>query len=195
MEFYKNMEITVITPTASERSLTDRGFSNFFRVNANDDIQSVVDAEFLVEDLGAKRIAVLYNDAGYEIEAPYLRAEIVEAGITVPMLASDGAFLAATIDEANGTAEGMYVSGFAPSPASIASAEWFEAYQADIAMEVLAEGIRKAGSLSARDIADALRAGSFETLVDVVTYQENGDLQDPQIWIYKVENGEFVQVK
>jgi len=260
MEFYQNMDITVITPTASERSLTNRGFTNFFRVNANDDIQSVVDAEFLVENLGAKRVAVLYNDtvyaqglakslmeelsargsetvlsievkeeqsrfpdevaqiadanpdaifyAGYEIEAPYLRAEIVEAGIDVPMLASDGAFLAATIDEANGTAEGMYVSGFAPSPASIASAEWFEAYQAVeyrdpdtfsvngyIAMEVLAEGIRNAGSLSSNSITDALRSGSFETIVDIVTYQDNGDLEEPKIWIYQVQNGEFVQVK
>ena len=46
------------------------------------------------------------------------------------MLASDGAFLAATIDESNGTAEGMYVGAFALSPRNVAAAEWFEAYQA-----------------------------------------------------------------
>ena len=59
--------------------------------------------------------AVFY--AGYEIEAPYLRYELVEAGLDMPMLGSDGVFLAASIDEAAGTAEGMYVSAFAPSPA------------------------------------------------------------------------------
>jgi hypothetical protein len=34
MELYKNFPIVVITPTASEKSLTERGFTNFFRVNA-----------------------------------------------------------------------------------------------------------------------------------------------------------------
>jgi branched-chain amino acid transport system substrate-binding protein len=179
---YKDMPLLVITPTASEQSLTQQGYRNFFRVNANDAVQARVDAEFLVDKLQAKRIAVVHNDteygqglaaalvqelaargaevalqlqvaegqsryadevaritatapdaifyAGYEIEAPYLRAELVEAGVTAPMLASDGAFLAATIDESNGTAEGMYVSAFAPSPRSVADAAWFEAYQA-----------------------------------------------------------------
>ncbi len=46
------------------------------------------------------------------------------------MLASDGAFLAATIDESNGAAEGMYVSAFAPSPRTVGDSRWFEAYQA-----------------------------------------------------------------
>ncbi|MCB0188813.1 MAG: branched-chain amino acid ABC transporter substrate-binding protein, partial [Caldilineaceae bacterium] len=168
MELYQSMPVVVITPTASEQSLTERGYSNFFRVNANDTIQAKVDADFLVNKLAAKRVAVVHNDteygrglatslaaelralnaeavldlevaegqaryvdevaqiqsanvdaifyAGYEIEAPYLRAELAETGIDLPMLASDGAFLAATIDESNGTAEGMYVSAFAPSP-------------------------------------------------------------------------------
>jgi branched-chain amino acid transport system substrate-binding protein len=211
MELYQDMPLLVITPTASEQSLTTRGYTNFFRINANDAIQAAVDAEFLVERLGARRIAVLHNDtaygrglaaafaeqaqargaevaltrevqegqaryaaevsavrganpdaifyAGYEIEAPYLRAELVEAGITVPMLASDGAFLATTIDESNGTAEGMYVSAFAPSPRSVADEQWFEAYQAVeyrnpdtysvngyVGMQALLEGAAKADS-------------------------------------------------
>ncbi len=133
MEFYQNMAVVVVTPTASEQSLTERGYTNFFRANANDAIQAAVDAEFLAGTLGAKRVAVVHNDteygkglamslyprtggqrrrncpahwrlrkvrpatptkwprsrrlrrtplfyAGYEIEAPYLRAELVEAG-------------------------------------------------------------------------------------------------------------------
>ena len=78
------------------------------------------------------------------------------------MLCSDGAFLAATIDESDGTAEGMYVSAFAPSPRDVATPAWFEAYQAVeyrnpdtysvngyVAMQVLAEGVRKANTLDA----------------------------------------------
>ena len=260
MELYHTLPLIVITPTASEQSLTARGYTNFFRVNASDDVQAAVDARFLTEKLGAKRVAVLFNNteygrglaaalvkeleargaqavtrieveegqgrysaevaqvqsaapdaifyAGYEIETPYLRAELVRAGVTAPMLASDGAFLAATIDESDGTAEGMYVSAFAPSPRAVGDPQWFEAYQAVeyrnpdtysvngyVAMQVLAEGVRQAGSLEASEIAAALRRAPVKTLLNELRYKENGDLTDPQIWIYQVKDGEFQQVE
>lgn len=260
MQRYKDMPIVVITPTASEQSLTAQGYTNFFRVNANDAVQAAVDAEFLVQKLNAKQVAVVHNDtaygkglaaalaqelqkqgaavaitlqvtegqsrffdeiakiksanadaifyAGYEIEAPYLRAALVEAGIKLPMLASDGAFLAATIDESNGTAEGMYVSAFAPSPRNVADAKWFEAYQAVeyrnpdtysvngyVAMQVLAEGVRKADALDAAKVADAIRTNALDTLLKALNFSDNGDLVDPQIWIYQVVDGEFKQVQ
>ena len=258
MELYKDMPLVVITPTSSEQSLTERGYTNFFRVNANDAVQAAVDARFLVEKLGARRVAVVFNNteygrglaasltrelaqrggeavlqleveegqshyerevaqiqeanpdavfyAGYEIETPYLRAALVGAGVTVPMLASDGAFLGATIDEAAGAAEGMYVSAFAPSPRNVADARWIEAYQAVeyrnpdtysvngyVAMQVLADGVRQAGSLEAPRVADALRKNALKTLLNDLRYQSNGDLVDPQIWIYQVVDGEFQQ--
>jgi len=260
MELYKDMDLVVITPTSSEQSLTERGYDNLFRVNANDVVQAAVDARFLTEELGARRVAVIFNDteygrglaalliqeleqrgaeavlqleveegqgryesevaqtqasrpdavfyAGYEIEAPYLRATLVEAGVTVPMLASDGAFLGATIDEAGGTAEGMYVSAFAPSPRNVADDRWFEAYQAVeyrnpdtysvngyVAMQVLAAGVGAADSLGAAAVADALRGNSLATLLGDLRYQPNGDLVDPQIWIYQVSGGDFQQVQ
>lgn len=260
LERYQQMPLLVITPTASEQSLTHQGYQNFFRVNASDDVQARIDAEFLARDLGAKNVAVLHNDteygrglanslvtelqsrnvavalqtevkegqnlfpdevnqikasgadaifyAGYEIETPYLRAELMEANVTVPMLASDGAFLAATIDEANGKAEGLYVSAFAPSPRALNNAKWFEAYQAVeyrnpdtysvngyVAMQVLQEGAKKANSLDSSAIANALHGSSVSTLLNTLTYDDNGDLTNPQIWIYQVKDGEFVQVK
>ena len=260
MERYQEMDVVVITPTASEQSLTEQGFPNFFRVNANDSVQAAVDAQFLVETLNAQKVVVVHNNtgygqglanaliqalagrgatavltleveegqsrypdevaaiqnaeadaifyAGYEIEAPYLRADLVEAGVTLPMLASDGAFLAATIDESNGTAEGMYVSAFAPSPSEVADASWFEAYQAVeyrnpdtysvngyVAMQVLAEGIRLADSIVAGDVSQALRSNPVSTLLDTLEYTEDGDLTEPRIWIYQVVDGAFVQVE
>lgn len=259
MEYYKNMPLLVVTPTSSEQSLTTRGYTNFFRVNANDAVQAAVDADFLASTLKAKRVAVVHNDtdygkglaaslmheldakgvqtavqlqvkegqsrytnevkaikdanadaifyAGYEIEAPYLRAELVEAGITVPMLASDGAFLAATIDESNGTAEGMYVSAFAPSPRSVADKKWFEAYQAVeyrnpdtysvngyIGMQVLADAVRKADSFDRDKLAAVLHQDAMPTLLSDLRFQSNGDLVQPKIWIYQVVDGEFKQV-
>lgn len=260
METYKNLPIIVITPTASETSITQRGYRNFFRVNANDAVQAQVDADFLVTTLGARRIAVLHNDteygiglgreitaelqdrgaeviltsqvaegqerydnevaalkgaapdaifyAGYEIEAPYLRLALAQAGLSAtPMLASDGAFLSATIDEAAGAAEGMYVSAFAPSPQSVADSQWIKDYQAvDFrnpdtysingysALMVLAEGVRKANSLDASKIADALRGATVDTLAGALTYIPQGDLVDPTVYVFQVRDNAFVQV-
>ncbi len=258
MDIYKNLPIVVITPTSSETSITQQGYRNFFRVNANDTVQADVDAAYLVNQLKARRVAVLHNDtpygiglgnemtralrglgaevvlslqvkegqsrfleeaakinaiqpdaifyAGYEIEAPYLRADLVENGLDMPMLASDGAFLAATIDESNGTAEGMYVSAFAPSP-SVAGQNWIEAYQAVeyrnpdtysvngySAMAILAEGIKKANSLDAAKVADAIRTLDYKGIIGELQFQPNGDLQNPQVYIFQVKNNEFVQV-
>ncbi|MEX1018589.1 MAG: branched-chain amino acid ABC transporter substrate-binding protein [Litorilinea sp.] len=259
MELYKDMSLLVITPTASEESLTQRGYSNFFRINANDNVQAAVTAAFMTGDLNVQRVAVVHNNteygrglaaafvrelegrggvtavkleveegqsvydteverirtanaqaifyAGYEIEAPYLRLALVEAGLDLPTLASDGAFLAATIDEAAGTAEGMYVSAFAPSPRSLDNAPWFEAYQAVeyrnpdtysvngyVAMQVLAEGVRQADDMDRDRIAAALRNSVVSTLLNNLSFEDNGDLTSPQIWIYQVQDDEFRQV-
>jgi branched-chain amino acid transport system substrate-binding protein len=166
--------------------------------------QARYDAEIAqIESAGPD--AIFY--AGYEIEAPYLRAQLVRAGITIPMLCSDGAFLAATIDEADGTAEGMYVSAFAPSPEAVSDDAWFEAYQAVeyrnpdtysvngyVAMEVLAEGVRMADAIQHGQVADALRQNAIPTLLGQLQFEDDGDLVDPGIWIYRVEDSEFKQI-
>ena len=259
MEIYQSLPIIVVTPTASETSISQRGYDNFFRVNANDAMQAQVDAGFLVNTLGAKRIAVLHNDteygvglgreisaalaglgaevvltrqvvegqerydaevsavqaanpdaifyAGYEIEAPYLRAALVQAGVTQPMLASDGAFLAATIDEAAGMAEQMYVSAFAPSPATVVDSQWIKEYQAIdfrnpdtysingyTALMALADGAKKANSLDAGKIAAALHGSSVSSLLGQLSFDPSGDLTDPTVYIFQVKDNAFVQV-
>ena len=260
MAIYKDLPIIVITPTASEVSLTQQGFRNFFRVNAANDVQAQIGAEYLVSKLGAKKIAVLYNDdpygidlgklvaadlqrlgaqapltaqvkveqnrfpdevakikaagvdavfyAGYEVECPYLRADLRDAGLDkLTFMASDGCFLAATIDNSDGAAEGMYVLSFAPSPKSAVDQAWVQAYQAVeyrnpdtysvngySAMEVLAEGAKKAGVLNSAKIADAIRKLDITTPLGRVQFLDNGDLRSPQIYIFEVKGGEFAQV-
>jgi branched-chain amino acid transport system substrate-binding protein len=260
METYKDLSLVVITPTASEVTLTQKGYRNFFRVNANDLTQAQVDAEFLVNSLGARRVAVIYNDdpygqglaqllakdlqdlgaevaidlqvaveqstfpdeipqivaaqpdavfyAGYEVEAPYLRLELVEAGLDVPFLASDGAFLAATIDEAGSAAEGMYVSAFGPKPEAAVDDTWITEYQSIeyrnpdtysingySALEVLAEGVRKAGTLDAGQVANAIHSlAPVDTPMGALSYNAEGDLQTQKIFIFQVQGADWVQV-
>ncbi len=260
MEIYKDLSLVVITPTASEVSLTQQGYLNFFRVNANDEAQAQVDADFLVNRLGARRVAVVYNDdpygqglgrligddlralgaevvvdlqvaveqstfeeeipqilaaqpdavfyGGYEVEAPYLRLELVEAGLEVPFLASDGAFLAATIDEAGSAAEGIYVSAFGPSPRAAVDETWIREYQAVeyrnpdtysingySALQVLAEGVKEADSFEAPQIAGAIRSlVGMETPMGSLSYKADGDLKEQKIYIYQVQGGDWLQV-
>ena len=260
MDVYKDLSLVVITPTASEVSLTQKGYRNFFRVNANDNTQARVDAEFLVEKLGAKRVAVIYNDdpygqglgelitrelqamgsevvlnlqvgveqstfpdeipqivaaqpdaifyGGYEVEAPFLRLELVEAGLTVPFLASDGAFLAATIDDALHAADGMYVSAFGPRPEAAVDETWIKEYQAVeyrnpdtysingySALEVLAEGVKSADSFDAAQVANAIRGlPEVQTPMGNLSYSSEGDLTDQKIYIFQVVEGDWVQV-
>ncbi|MBN1284790.1 MAG: branched-chain amino acid ABC transporter substrate-binding protein [Anaerolineae bacterium] len=273
LPIYDGLDIVVITPTSSLQSLTAQGYRRFFRVNASDATQAAVDARFLVEKLGATRIAVLHNDeqygidlaagvqaelealgadvatvrqipigppdpvnepgagqpvyypealaeiqasgadavfyAGYEIECPYLRYDLREVGLEgLPFLASDGCFLAATIDESDGAAAGMYVSAFGPSPeGDTVGQNWVAGYQAVeyrnpdtysingyVAMRVLIEGVQKANSLEANAVADAIRDLDMETFIGQIQYEDTGDLKDPAIFIYKVEEDEFRQV-
>jgi ABC-type branched-subunit amino acid transport system substrate-binding protein len=219
-----------------------------------------VDAEFLVNQLGAKRVAVIYNDdpygqglgqlisddlqalgaevvlslqvsveqstfpdelpqimaaepdaifyAGYEVEAPYLRFELVEAGVDAAFLASDGAFLTTTIDEAGSAAEGMYVSAFGPRPGAAVDETWIKEYQVVeyrnpdtysingySALEVLAEGVRKAGTFDATQVANAIRGlPGVETPMGDLSYNAQGDLEDQKIYIFQVTNGDWTQV-
>ena len=260
MAIYKDLPIIVITPTASEVGLTKQGFRNFFRVNAANDVQAKIGAEYLVNRLGAKKVAVLYNDdpygidlgklvaaeltrlgaqtalslqvqveqnrfvnevakikaagadaiyyAGYEVECPYLRADLRDAGLDrLTFMAADGCFLAATIDNADGAAEGMYGTGCAPSPKTTEDQAGVQAYQAVeyrnpdtysvngfSAMQVLAEGVKKAGTLNATRIADAIRKLDLATPLGRVQFLDNGDLRSPQIYIFQVKGGEFEQV-
>ncbi|HOQ99769.1 MAG TPA: branched-chain amino acid ABC transporter substrate-binding protein [Anaerolineae bacterium] len=76
LEVYKDLPIVVITPTATDPSLSAQGYRNFFRVNATDAAQAPADAEFLVKDLGLKRIAIVYANNGY---GRGLRQEMVRA--------------------------------------------------------------------------------------------------------------------
>jgi branched-chain amino acid transport system substrate-binding protein len=260
MTVYKDLNLVVITPTASEVSLTKQGYRNFFRVNAANDLQAKTGADYLVNKLGAKKVAVLFNDdpygkdlgklvaddlrvlgadvpvslqvkveqnrfpdevakvkqagvdaiyyAGYEVECPYLRADLRDAGLNgLTFMASDGCFLAATIDNSDGAAEGMYVTGFAPSPKTAVDQQWVSAYQAVefrnpdtysvngySAMEVLAEGVKKAGTLDSKKVEDAIRALDITTPLGKVQYQDDGDLKAAQIYIFQVKDGQFTQV-
>ena len=101
----------------------------------------------------------------------------------------------------------MYVSAFGPSPWTNASKDWIAAYQAVeyrnpdtyslngyTAMEVLLDGAQKAGSLQGGAVSDGIRKLDLQSLVGPISYDANGDLRNPTIYIFQVRDNQFVQV-
>jgi len=259
MEIYQDVPLIIVTPTASDVSITQKGYTNFFRVNATDAAQAPVDARFLVEEIGANRIALVHADneygrglrdqmlsalknlgaepvavieipegkptqmqavekiesvqpdavflAGYETEGYILLPELREAGVAVPFMASDGCFLYEFIDGSGPAAEGVYVSGITPDPKLVTDEKWWAEYQevesrnpgtysiaGYSAMEVIAEGVKKAGTFDASKVANAIRSLDFDSPVGHITYDAAGDLREQNIYIFQVRDGDFVQI-
>jgi len=185
------------------RALSERGAETAIALQVTEGQESYDDEIPQIQE--ANPDALFY--AGYEIEAPYLRYAAVQAGIEAPFIASDGAFLSATIDEAEGTAEGMYVSGFAPSPVQAVEADWIRQYQeveyrnpdtysinGYAALQVLAHGVRQANSIDAAQVSEAIRAATVETPIGELAYSDNGDLREAELFIFQIRSGAFEQV-
>src|SRR5512136_1439108 len=84
MDIYKDLPIVVLTPTASEQTLTQKNYTNFFRINANDATQARIDAAFLVDKLGAKKVAIVHNDDPYGIGlGKSIGAELTKLGASI----------------------------------------------------------------------------------------------------------------
>jgi len=64
-EVYHGANISMITPASTNPQVTDRGYTNVFRVCGRDDQQGKVAAEFVVAQLKAKRVAVLHDKTTY----------------------------------------------------------------------------------------------------------------------------------
>jgi len=63
---YKDAGIIVISPSATNPGLTQSGdYPNFYRTIASDDVQANLGAEFTVNTLGAKKVAVLHDKGDY----------------------------------------------------------------------------------------------------------------------------------
>ena len=89
-----------------------------------------------------------------------------------------------------------------------AGTDWIEAYREAenrdpgpfsingyMAMQALAAGVRAANSFQGHDVAQAIRELEIGTLLGPIRFSGNGDLVNAQVWIYRVEEGEFRQME
>jgi branched-chain amino acid transport system substrate-binding protein len=77
---YNDASIIVMSPSATNPGLTQSGdYPNFFRTIASDDMQAKLGADFTVNKLGAKKVAVIHDKGDYgkgyaEFAKKYLEA-------------------------------------------------------------------------------------------------------------------------
>lgn len=133
--------------------------------------------------------------------------ELREAGVTVPILASDANFVDYFVDELGKYAEGVYISAISPDPRAVATPAWLNEYQVlearnpgidsttgYSAADVLLAGVLKASSADGKAIAQAIHGLTLKTLVGNVSYDSSGDLKEQKVYIFQVQSGKFTQV-
>jgi branched-chain amino acid transport system substrate-binding protein len=62
---YEEAGVLMVTPASTSPTLTDQGLSNVFRVCGRDDQQGDVAASYIIDTLGAKRIAIIHDKDTY----------------------------------------------------------------------------------------------------------------------------------
>jgi branched-chain amino acid transport system substrate-binding protein len=59
------VNLPMISPSATRTDLTEQGFKNFFRVVPRDDVQGATDANFMIDQLKAKKVWVIDDQTAY----------------------------------------------------------------------------------------------------------------------------------
>ena len=82
-EVYKDASLAMISPANTNPTVTDRGYSNVFRVCGRDDVQGAVGAEF-AKSLGVKTAYVIHDKTTYgQGVAEFFKAEAEKKGIKI----------------------------------------------------------------------------------------------------------------
>lgn len=122
---YEEKGLVLITPAAGMRALTHRGHEFFFRVNANDNVQAELSAQFLVETLKARRVAVVHDGTEYGSElaaslADHLRLIGATTAIQVEVKAGQQeGFSPLAIDISDAESDAVYFAGSASAASQL----------------------------------------------------------------------------
>ena len=88
---YNGAGLVCISPSATAPDLTLSGsYPNFFRTIAHDKVQAQLQVKFVIETLGAKRVAILHDKGDYGKGAASLAKEFVEASPGVDVVLFEG---------------------------------------------------------------------------------------------------------
>jgi branched-chain amino acid transport system substrate-binding protein len=83
-EVYKEVSLAMISPANTNPTVTDRGYSNIYRVCGRDDVQGVVGSEFAHGTLKAKSAYIIHDKTTYgQGVAEFFKADAEKKGIKI----------------------------------------------------------------------------------------------------------------
>lgn len=122
---YNEAGLPAISPSATNPPLTQSGdYPNFFRTIAPDDAQAATDAEFIVNVLGLKSVAVLHDKQDYgkgfaDFSVESLESLGVEIVLYEGITAGAVDYSAVLTKIANSDAEGIVYGGYHPEASKL----------------------------------------------------------------------------
>lgn len=164
----------------------------FEGINAGDK-----DFSSLIAKLRREGVDFVYY-GGYHPEMGLLLRQSREKGLNVRFMGPEGVGNSEISAIAGPSSEGMLVTlpkSFDQDPRNKELVEAFKAKKQDpsgpfvfpsyAAVQVIAEGIEKAGSTDTDQVAAALRSNTFDTPTGQLTFDEKGDLKDFNFVVYE----------
>ncbi|RRD58939.1 high-affinity branched-chain amino acid ABC transporter substrate-binding protein [Comamonadaceae bacterium OH2545_COT-014] len=155
------------------------------------------DFNALVAKLKRANVDLVYF-GGYHPELGLLMRQARQAGLQAAFMGPDGAGNKEISVIAGDASEGMLVTlprAFETDPKNKALVDSFNAAGKDpsgvyvlpayAAVQVIADGIKKAGAQDAVKVADVLRAGSFETPIGTIGFDAKGDVKNFAFVVYR----------
>ncbi len=180
--------------TAVKQTLEGKGtkVAVFEGINAGDK-----DFSSLISKLKQANVDFVYY-GGYHPELGLLLRQSAEKGLKAKFMGPEGVGNKEISAIAGPASEGLLVTlpkSFDQDPKNQALVEAFKAKNQDptgpfvfpayAAVQVMAEGMKKAGSTDTDKVAAALRANSFETPTGTLAFDEKGDLKDFSFVVYQ----------
>lgn len=180
--------------TAVKQTLEGKGtkVALFEGINAGDK-----DFSALIAKLKQAGVDFVYY-GGYHPELGLLLRQTKEKGLDVKFMGPEGVGNKEISAIAGPASEGMLVTlpkSFDQDPKNQALVDGFKAKNQDpsgpfvfpayAAVQVIAEGIKKAGDTDTAKVAEALRANSFETPTGTLAFDAKGDLKDFSFVVYE----------
>jgi branched-chain amino acid transport system substrate-binding protein len=163
------------------------------------------DYSALVSLLKENAIDVLYV-GGYHTEAGLMVRQMREQGMDTQLISGDALvtdeYWSITGDAGEGT-----LMTFGPDPRELESAEEVVAAFRDAgiepegytlytyaAIQVFAQAAEAAGTTDVDALIDAIKGQSFETVLGTLTFDDNGDIEQPAYVWYEWSGGTYAQV-
>jgi branched-chain amino acid transport system substrate-binding protein len=252
---YHQAEVPVIIPTSPFAALTQTGYDNVFRLCPTDVTEGRDDARYADRTIGAKRIAVMYEqndygaDAGQgfvnytsarnitekdfplDIEFKNLKTQIAAvkdwapdliflsgsgsdmsrvvpalhtAGITAPLLATQGFYSDSLLKAMGDNAEGITVSSCVPPVQFMPTVNTFVSqYQSHfgrlsayalfgyVAAQIAIQSTKFAKSTDHRMLDRAIGTGTFDTVLGQYQFLPSGDVLGVDAYFYQYKKGAF----